>query len=64
VDTPDGCSYHPRCPLATEECRMEDPGYATPTDDHYAACFHYEDAPKAVPFDIEAHAPDEQEEWP
>ncbi len=25
---PGGCRFHPRCPLATEECRLRDPGEA------------------------------------
>jgi oligopeptide/dipeptide ABC transporter ATP-binding protein len=64
VDAPEGCSYHPRCPLATEECRVEDPPFETVETGHYAACYHHESAAKAVPFDIEDHAPEATEEWP
>ncbi|MFC6724025.1 ABC transporter ATP-binding protein, partial [Halobium palmae] len=28
VNVPSGCRYHPRCPLATEECRTTDPPFA------------------------------------
>jgi oligopeptide/dipeptide ABC transporter, ATP-binding protein, C-terminal domain len=27
INLPSGCAYHPRCPLATEQCREEVPGY-------------------------------------
>jgi len=31
VAVPEGCSYHPRCPLADEQCRENDPAFR-PTD--------------------------------
>ncbi|MFB6127900.1 MAG: ABC transporter ATP-binding protein [Halolamina sp.] len=43
IDPPTGCSFHPRCPMATEACTEEDPaleavdGAPTP---HRAACIH------------------------
>lgn len=49
VDVPTGCSYHPRCPLADEECRTEDPRFYDVSDNHQAACFHWEDAEEAIP---------------
>ena len=64
VNTPEGCSYHPRCPLATEECRRTDPDFHRVDEDHHAACFHLDEAPEQIPFDIEDHAPDATEEWP
>ncbi len=27
IDPPTGCTFHPRCPLANERCRVERPGY-------------------------------------
>jgi oligopeptide/dipeptide ABC transporter ATP-binding protein len=36
---PDGCSFHPRCPLAEEECRQEIPPTIDYGDGHSAACF-------------------------
>jgi oligopeptide/dipeptide ABC transporter ATP-binding protein len=47
IDPPPGCSFHPRCPLAREECRRRDPvlevkpGLA-PT--HLVACHHADQA--------------------
>lgn len=54
VDTPSGCSYHPRCPLATEKCMQSDPEYRHVDTGHEAACFHWEDAAEAVPFSRDA----------
>jgi len=36
---PGGCSFHPRCPLAEEECRQEIPPTIDYGDGHSAACF-------------------------
>ena len=39
---PSGCRFHPRCPVAIEECRMHDPELLRPRNavspDHRAAC--------------------------
>ncbi|SDR04319.1 ABC transporter ATP-binding protein [Natronobacterium texcoconense] len=52
VSLPDGCTYHPRCPLADQQCELEDPAFqdVSPEDDHRAACFHWEDAAEEIPF--------------
>ncbi|MFP8956603.1 dipeptide ABC transporter ATP-binding protein [Natrialbaceae archaeon A-CW3] len=57
VDTPEGCSYHPRCPLATEECRKSPPAFHETGPSHRTACYHWEQADEAVPFT--RRAPDE-----
>ena len=36
VDVPDGCSYHPRCPLADRKCQAEDPEFRPITRDDHA----------------------------
>jgi peptide/nickel transport system ATP-binding protein len=51
VDVPDGCRYHPRCPIATDRCRTEEPPLQEVDDSHGSACFYWEDAEEAVPFD-------------
>jgi peptide/nickel transport system ATP-binding protein len=56
VDTPAGCSYHPRCPLATAKCHEEDPSYHHVASGHEAACFHWEQAEEEVPFNRNAKA--------
>ena len=53
VNIPQGCTYHPRCPLATEVCRTDDPYFHDVDDDHRAACFHWEEAEEAIPFSRE-----------
>jgi len=36
---PAGCSFHPRCPLAEDECRRQIPPSRCHADGHQAACF-------------------------
>jgi peptide/nickel transport system ATP-binding protein len=42
VRIPSGCRFHPRCPVAIDECRLHDPALERPrnaqTPDHRAAC--------------------------
>jgi peptide/nickel transport system ATP-binding protein len=38
VDMPTGCSFHPRCPLATERCRVEAPALRVFSDGREVAC--------------------------
>jgi len=47
ADPPAGCHFHPRCPLATEICRREDPILGAVDDDgpsHVVACHHATEA--------------------
>ncbi|WP_458209251.1 ABC transporter ATP-binding protein [Haladaptatus sp. NG-SE-30] len=37
---PDGCSFHPRCPHATESCKQYDPELRTVAPGREAACIH------------------------
>src|SRR5215216_2156725 len=43
-----GCCFAPRCRLATELCRREDPPLETKQPDHLAACWHSERAMEAI----------------
>jgi oligopeptide/dipeptide ABC transporter ATP-binding protein len=54
VNTPEGCSYHPRCPLATEECRSQEPPVqrVDTTGAHTSACFHWEETESAMPYTL------------
>ena len=47
-DLPPGCAFAPRCPLATDRCRTEDPPLAT-HDGRRVACWHSDLAPAVVP---------------
>ncbi len=38
VNLPSGCRFHPRCPLAVDECRRVDPPFVAVSNDHQAAC--------------------------
>ena len=44
INPPKGCHFHPRCPIATERCRVEVPGLRDLGAGHSAAC-HYAPAP-------------------
>ncbi|MFB2566575.1 ABC transporter ATP-binding protein [Rhizobium sp. IMFF44] len=37
---PSGCRFHTRCPLATDICRSDDPGYRQMGSGHTVACHH------------------------
>jgi oligopeptide/dipeptide ABC transporter ATP-binding protein len=39
VNPPAGCSFHPRCPVATQACRSGVPVLKDVGDDHQVACF-------------------------
>ncbi|WEG13127.1 dipeptide ABC transporter ATP-binding protein [Pullulanibacillus sp. KACC 23026] len=38
ADPPSGCSFHTRCPLATDICRQDKPEWREVGNNHYAAC--------------------------
>jgi peptide/nickel transport system ATP-binding protein len=40
LSIPSGCSFHPRCPYATELCARQAPPLFAIGDGHLAACFH------------------------
>jgi peptide/nickel transport system ATP-binding protein len=37
---PSGCPFHPRCPLATEVCRVDEPTLTPRADGRLVACHH------------------------
>jgi peptide/nickel transport system ATP-binding protein len=49
LNVPNGCSYHPRCPLADDSCEAENPDRFEVTDEHSAACFYREEARETIP---------------
>jgi peptide/nickel transport system ATP-binding protein len=44
IDPPSGCHFHPRCPHATERCRVEFPVLREIAPDRFAACHLNDDA--------------------
>jgi oligopeptide/dipeptide ABC transporter ATP-binding protein len=38
INVPSGCRFHPRCPVATDLCRTEDPGLTPVGPGHASAC--------------------------
>ena len=40
INTPSGCRFHNRCPLAKERCKIEEPKLREIKEEHYVAC-HY-----------------------
>jgi peptide/nickel transport system ATP-binding protein/oligopeptide transport system ATP-binding protein len=40
INPPKGCRFHPRCPKATEQCKLEEPPLIEHKPDHWAACWH------------------------
>lgn len=40
LNPPSGCRFHPRCPVAMEQCSMEEPEFIEYRPDHWVACFH------------------------
>ncbi|NQS91796.1 MAG: ABC transporter ATP-binding protein, partial [Chloroflexi bacterium] len=40
IDLPTGCRFHPRCPLAREECSQIDPDYTEINAEHKVACLY------------------------
>jgi peptide/nickel transport system ATP-binding protein len=41
ANRPSGCAFHPRCPFATDECRVADPVLRA-VDASEVACHHAE----------------------
>ncbi|HSG43263.1 MAG TPA: ABC transporter ATP-binding protein [Anaerolineales bacterium] len=38
INVPKGCRFHPRCPIATDECKQIDPPYVEISKQHQVAC--------------------------
>jgi oligopeptide/dipeptide ABC transporter ATP-binding protein len=49
VDIPPGCRFHPRCPIAVDQCRVDDPAPRPFPPDVQVACHLAERADPPVP---------------
>jgi oligopeptide/dipeptide ABC transporter ATP-binding protein len=45
TNPPSGCKFHPRCPLATDLCRVERPPLREVVPGRFAACHYAEEVP-------------------
>jgi oligopeptide transport system ATP-binding protein len=45
VNVPTGCHFHPRCPIAVERCKVEEPVLRLIEPGHWASC-HFAEPPK------------------
>ena len=43
INPPPGCRFHPRCPIARENCRVDQPELRELKPEHYVACHYAED---------------------
>jgi peptide/nickel transport system ATP-binding protein len=44
IHLPGGCKFHPRCPLADERCRRDEPDLTEVESGHQVACWHWPEA--------------------
>jgi peptide/nickel transport system ATP-binding protein/oligopeptide transport system ATP-binding protein len=42
LNPPSGCRFHPRCPVALEHCKMQEPAFREVSEDHWVACWRVE----------------------
>ncbi|CCQ34457.1 Dipeptide ABC transporter ATP-binding domain containing protein [Halorhabdus tiamatea SARL4B] len=63
LNVPQGCSFHPRCPLAEDACLEAEPNQFLLDDDHGAACFRWEEAQESMPlvYEQEVESVDSEE---
>ncbi|MDS0282722.1 ABC transporter ATP-binding protein [Haloarcula onubensis] len=61
INVPAGCSYAPRCPLATDECRETDPAFADTGPGHSTACHHWERARERIDLNFDSIDADTEE---
>lgn len=48
INMPEGCKFHPRCPLATTRCRQEDPPTEELEPGHRVACWNWRQAREGI----------------
>ena len=48
IELPTGCKFHPRCPLADNQSRTEEPPLVEVAPGHFAACWHWRTARESL----------------
>ncbi|MBO1003171.1 ABC transporter ATP-binding protein [Pseudogracilibacillus auburnensis] len=49
LQKPSGCRFHPRCPFATDKCRLEEPSLeSVGSDERKVACWHYDQLEEVI----------------
>jgi peptide/nickel transport system ATP-binding protein len=48
VSLPGGCKFHPRCPFATDQCKVEEPELENVGLRHHTACWHWREVKREV----------------
>ncbi|MDB5473080.1 MAG: transporter ATP-binding protein [Devosia sp.] len=48
ANPPQGCRFHPRCPLVVDKCKSEVPPLITVANDHRSACWRWQDVEPLV----------------
>jgi peptide/nickel transport system ATP-binding protein len=56
ANPPQGCRFHPRCPLAIDKCKTDSPPLETVATGHRSACWRWKDVEPLVPVHAEAFA--------
>ena len=54
ANPPQGCRFHPRCPLAIDKCKVESPPLETVAPGHRSACWRWREVEPLVPAHAEA----------
>jgi len=52
ADPPQGCRFHPRCPLAVEHCKHSSPPLETVGERHRSACWRADEVRPLIDYDI------------
>ncbi len=40
ISVPPGCTFHPRCPIVKDNCKVDEPVLEQKVPDHYASCWY------------------------
>jgi peptide/nickel transport system ATP-binding protein len=48
IDLPSGCKFHPRCPLADNKCRTDEPPLLEVAPGHTSACWYWKTAAESL----------------